>query len=160
MKNGMRVATEIEYGVKVGIAPSWSAAPAHGLWGTRTWPGTPLFGLKKATIMTKNGLTPSARLTTGYGYDPNAAVGQRLFITFFTAFGRYLIDPHESMSYATQSLTKTAGGDGRTAGSISSSVSLDTWNFGDQHSAEWERDIQETAPFYSELMFRLHIITP
>jgi hypothetical protein len=81
--------------------------------------------------------------TTGYGYDPNAAVGQRLFITFFTAFGRYLIDPHESMPYATQSLTKTVGADGRTAGSINSSVSLDTWSFGTQHSAEWERGIQE-----------------
>jgi hypothetical protein len=98
--------------------------------------------------------------TTGYAYDATAVAGHRVFITFFTAFGRYLIDPHESMAFAVQSLTKTVGADGRTSGSIGSAVDLDTWDFGSQHSAEWERKIQETAPFYDELMFRLHIVTP
>jgi pimeloyl-ACP methyl ester carboxylesterase len=98
--------------------------------------------------------------TTGYAYDATAVAGHRVFITFFTTFGRYLIDPHESMAFAVQSLTKTVGADGRTSGSIGSAVDLDTWDFGSQHSAEWERKIQETAPFYDELMFRLHIVTP
>ncbi len=94
---------------------------------------------------------------TGYAYTPSASPGSRLSINFLSTFGRYLIDPHESMSYATQSLTKTAGADGRTAGSISSAVPLDTWNFGSQHSAEWERDIQDTAPFYARLLIELQI---
>ena len=96
--------------------------------------------------------------TTGYGYDPSAIVGRRLYITFFTAFGRYLIDPHEAMPYASQSLTRTVGADGRTRGSIGSVVDLDaSFGFGDEHGAEWERTFYATRAFYIELMRTLQI---
>ena len=96
--------------------------------------------------------------TTGYGYDPSAIVGRRLYITFFTAFGRYLIDPHEAMPYACQSLTRTVGADGRARGSIGRVVDLDaSFGFGDEHGAEWERTCQATRAFYAELMRTLQI---
>jgi hypothetical protein len=96
---------------------------------------------------------------TGYAYDPSEPAGRRLSINFLFAFGRYLIDPHEAMPYAVQSLTRTVGVDGTTSGSVRWAVPLDTWNFGDQHSAEWDRNLQETALFYDELMFRINIFT-
>jgi hypothetical protein len=95
---------------------------------------------------------------TGYAYDPSQSAGRRLSINFLFSLGRYLVDPHEAMPYAVQSLTKTVGADGRTGGSVNGSVNLDTWSFGSQHSAEWERNIQETRAFYSRLLSELQVL--
>jgi hypothetical protein len=96
--------------------------------------------------------------TTGYDYNPNDAPGRRVFITFFTAFGRYLIDPHESMAYACRSLTQTVNADGsQTNGSIDSRVDMSAYGFGTEHSAEWNRKLHDTRAFYDQLLteFRL-----
>jgi probable HAF family extracellular repeat protein len=95
---------------------------------------------------------------TGYAYDPSQIAGRRLSINFLFSLGRYLVDPHEAMPYAVQSLTKTVGADGRTGGSVNGSVNLDTWGFGSQHSAEWERNIQETRAFYSRFLSELQVL--
>jgi hypothetical protein len=98
--------------------------------------------------------------TTGYGYDRTAPSGKRLYITFFTAFGRYMIDPHEAMAYAVQSPTKTVGAESRTAGAIGDSDDLNGYGFNDEHSAAFNRSVQQTMPFYEHLMVKLGIPLP
>ncbi len=96
---------------------------------------------------------------TGYAYNPTEPAGKKLYITFMTAFGRYLIDPHEVIPYACQSLTRTSGADGRTSGSVDSSVDMDAFGFGSNHGAEWDLNYHDTKAFYLELMRQLSIPT-
>ncbi|MCX6938767.1 MAG: hypothetical protein NTU80_12920, partial [Verrucomicrobia bacterium] len=97
-------------------------------------------------------------ITTGYAYDPSAIPARRLYITFLTSFGRYLIDAHEAMPYACQSLTRTAGADGQTSGSIGSAVDMDAnFAFDDEHGAQWDRNYPATKAFYINLMRTLQI---
>jgi hypothetical protein len=70
---------------------------------------------------------------------------------------RYLIDEDEAMALACQSLTKTVGAEGRAAGSIDSTVDMDTYSFGDEHGAEWDRNMMQTKAFYIQLMRSLQI---
>jgi hypothetical protein len=100
---------------------------------------------------------PYNAFTTGYGYDRAAATGQKLFITFMTAFGRYLVDAHEAMAYAVQSPTLTVGAEGRTAGAISDSVGMQAFGFGDVHSAQFLFPLQKTKDLYDTLLIKFQI---
>jgi hypothetical protein len=69
---------------------------------------------------------------------------------------RTLSDPYEAMPYAAQSWSKCAGADGRTNGAITGNVDLNaSFAFQDEHSAEFNRNIQRLQPFYHELLGQL-----
>ena len=63
-------------------------------------------------------------------------------------------DVHEVMAMINQSRTKALGAEGRTGGSISSSVNLNgvDFQFGDRHEAEFERRLFKTWKFYVKLL--------
>ena len=62
------------------------------------------------------------------------------------------------MPYADQSWSKVIGADSRTAGAVRASVDLNaSFGFGDEHSAEFNRKIQQLKPFYDTLMDKLRV---
>ena len=96
---------------------------------------------------------PQAR----FFYDRNELDGSRLWKNE-SFIRRSLTDPEEAMPYADQSWSKLVGAESRTAGSISGSVDLNAlFGFIDEHSAEFDRNIQRTEPFTRELLRRLGI---
>ena len=64
---------------------------------------------------------------------------------------------YEVMSMVNQSRTKTVGAEGRTQGKIARSINIGEapYNFNTEHSAEFNRDIQQLRAFYRELKNRL-----
>ena len=62
------------------------------------------------------------------------------------------------MSYVVQSQTWTVGTDGRTRGSVDSDVDLSGYGFDTQHSAQWERTLQQTLEFYDELLIQFQLL--
>ncbi len=106
-----------------------------------------------------NSFKPYDPLGSGqYFYNPNAAAGQRLGISFVLGVGRFVRTPHEAMAYVSQSPTKVVGAEGRTRGSIDDSSNLDdNYSFGADHSAEFNLRIQEVVLFYGELLSKLNI---
>ena len=86
-------------------------------------------------------------------YEYNA--GQHLIFRKRNSFtNRPVSDPHEVMAMINQSRTKALGAQGRTAGSISSSVNLNglDYKFEDRHEAEFERRSFKTWKFYVKLL--------
>lgn len=61
------------------------------------------------------------------------------------------------MAYAVQSPTKTAGADGRTTGSISDDVPMQSFGFGDVHSAQFLFPPQKTKDLYDTLLIKFLI---
>ena len=98
--------------------------------------------------------------TTGYYYARPNAVGQRLGINFPTVNRRLVTSSHECMSYIAQSPMKAVGAEGRTGGSIDSSVNMfqAPYSFGDVHSAQFEFRLQQTVPFYNRLMTAFQLV--
>jgi hypothetical protein len=77
-----------------------------------------------------------------------------------------LSDPLEAMPFADASWSKLVGAESRTAGAIKGSLDLSsetfslpgaTLGFRDEHSAEFNRNIQVLQPFYQELLRALKI---
>ncbi|MBB5353969.1 hypothetical protein HNR46_004240, partial [Haloferula luteola] len=73
--------------------------------------------------------------------------------------------PDEAFGFVTKSLTRTAGSDSRTSGSIKSSVNMNDWGvgakhwgFGVTHSAEWRWSNQSTSHFWDRLCEELELI--
>ncbi|MFC7338313.1 hypothetical protein ACFQY0_14050 [Haloferula chungangensis] len=71
---------------------------------------------------------------------------------------REVTSPPEAFGYVTKSLTRAAGSDSRTGGSISSSVNMNDWGvgakhwgFGVTHSAQWRWSNQSTSHFWNRL---------
>jgi hypothetical protein len=94
-----------------------------------------------------------------YFYNPNAAAGQRLGISFVLSVGRFVRTPHEAMAYVSQSPTKVVGAEGRTRGAIDDSFNLDDYySFGTDHSAQFNQRIQEVVLFYRDLLSELNIL--
>jgi hypothetical protein len=57
------------------------------------------------------------------------------------------------MGYVTQSRTNAAGGRLDTGGSVSKPVvDMARFGFGSEHSAEWEFTIEQTHPFWEQIM--------
>jgi hypothetical protein len=97
------------------------------------------------------GFKPQGTLTGAYAYQGWQPVGQRLFYNTIIAT-RYLTDQGEVKAYDDHSLTGAIGHIATTSnGSISSSVN-DT-SFGNEHSSEWIRNIQDSnlQTFYQTL---------
>jgi len=100
---------------------------------------------------------------TGYEYRPTWEPDSRLRITFVLSLPRHLVDAHEAMPYACQSLTYTAGAEHRTNGSIDDKVNMDAlFQFGTEHGAQWDRRIQQTGvlDFYQKLLLKFDISMP
>jgi pimeloyl-ACP methyl ester carboxylesterase len=103
---------------------------------------------------------------SGYYYDPARPPAFRLGISFFFEVGRAVASAHEGMAYATYSPTKVVGAEGTTAGAIDGSVNLSDASFGgeegfdEEHSAEFNRNIQVLGTFYQTLGERLGVLQP
>lgn len=95
---------------------------------------------------------PGPPFTTGYYYDPEDSPGQRIGITYVTVVGRFVTTAHEAMSYAVHSRTRTVGAQGEVNGAIDDAINLDTYDFGTEHSAQFNFDLLHTTAFYNRLL--------
>ena len=95
--------------------------------------------------------------TQSYGYEPNYEVGERCtLVSLLTA--RLVLDPHESMAFVASSRTIVAGRE-PTLGAIDSNVDLHaSFDFGNQHSAQWQWRIQRLKQFYDRLLTTYQIV--
>jgi hypothetical protein len=73
--------------------------------------------------------------------------------------GRQVTKLPESMAYVAQSRSKPAGNTEFTAGSVQFSESMDNYQFGDEHSAEWVYSVQKTFDCYTRLLRQFEIDT-
>lgn len=71
--------------------------------------------------------------------------------------GRVVTKLPEAMAYVTQSRSKPAGNSDIIGGSVQSSVPMDVYGFGSEHSAQWVYSIQKTFDFYTNFLNRLGI---
>ncbi len=104
----------------------------------------------------------------GYGYNRSAVSGRKLFLEFWTAFGRNMVDDHESMSYAVRSPTLAVGSDsglvdslGSSYGSVVAEIDMDDeYGFDKDHSAQFLYAIQKTKALYDQTLieFRLPVL--
>jgi hypothetical protein len=120
-----------------------------------------------------NALTkpPGAALAGPFLYKRDFPPGQKLIkgiddpSTNDVVVNYYIADANEAESYACRTWGKAVGAESRTAGPIASKVDLgsdrfspnDTGGFGDEHSAEFNYEIQKLKTFYVELLSRFNI---
>jgi hypothetical protein len=77
---------------------------------------------------------------------------------------REVVSQPEAMAYVTKSVTRTAGADLRTRGSIQDSYNMSSWGaganhsgFGETHSAQWRWSNQSTHLFWEKLFKELKL---
>ncbi len=93
----------------------------------------------------------------GFFYDRGEVDGYKLWKNE-DGTRRSLTDAEEAMPYADQSWGKVAGAESRTAGAVKSSVDLNaSFDFADEHSAEFNWSIQQLQPFYDTLLDKLRV---
>ena len=103
--------------------------------------------------------TEDGYLVFEWGYNRNAPSGQKLYKGVPGA-ARYLTDRDEANSYACRTWAKAVGAEGKTAGPIGAKVDLSSstyGNFNTEHSAEFDRNIQQLEAFYNALLDSLRI---
>ena len=107
--------------------------------------------------------------STGHSYyyqhipqPPN--ISYKLFQAPPVGNPREVTSPPEAFGYVTKALTRTAGSDSRTGGSIGSSVNMNDWGvganhsgFGETHSAQWRWSNQSTSHFWEQLCEKLQL---
>jgi alpha-tubulin suppressor-like RCC1 family protein len=99
----------------------------------------------------------SLKPDSGFFYSRSEVDGSRIWKNE-NGIRRSLTEPFEAMPYADQSWSKCAGADGRTRGVIDDAVDLNAgFAFQDEHSAEFNLNIQRVAPFCRELLRRLDL---
>jgi len=97
-----------------------------------------------------------------YYYDINAPSGRKLGLGFMWTVGRFVRTPHEAMAFVDQSPTKAVGAEERARGMIARTFDLSVPffgsqnGFGDEHNAEFSRNIQELQSFYRTLLNQLN----
>jgi hypothetical protein len=70
----------------------------------------------------------------------------------------YLTDPNEAEPFACRTWAKAVGAESRTSGSVDTSVNLDaSFNFDQEHSAEFNGRIQKLTEFYNTLLDKFGI---
>ena len=94
---------------------------------------------------------------SGYFYNPQAASGQKLGISYLTVVGRFVSTPEEAMGYVDQSRATATGAEGRTAGAVSSGVDMDNYDFGTDHDWLFDLDIQKAQPAYYDILKNFRI---
>jgi pimeloyl-ACP methyl ester carboxylesterase len=115
---------------------------------------------------------PPSEFVPNYIYNRSAASGQKLrkYSNLGTTFEYYITNHHEAMAYACTSWGKAAGAWGATRGKIGAWVDLSEEiyqlpneqrsGFGDEHSGQFNANIQSLKPFYDTLMRRLGLGDP
>jgi alpha-tubulin suppressor-like RCC1 family protein len=114
-----------------------------------------------------NALTkpPAAPLSGPFLYKRDFTSGQKLIKgiddpgTGEVAVDHYITDPNEAEPYACRTWGKAVGAESRTHGKLNGSgVNLDaSFNLDQEHSGEFNREIQTLVPFYRELLRQLNI---
>lgn len=122
-----------------------------------------------------NLMKPPSAFVPNYIYNRTADTGQKLrrYSNLGTSFEYYITNRHEAMSYACNTWGKAAGAWGATAGVIgpNATVNLGTpdyqlpgeaqnTGFGEQHSGQFNANIQSLKLFYDTLMDRLGLGDP
>jgi hypothetical protein len=83
-----------------------------------------------------------------YKIQTGNAIGPGLSLTG----GRVIIKLPEAMAYVIQSRSKPAGNSNIKGGSVQSSIPMDDYGFGSEHSAQWVYSIQKTFECYTRLL--------
>jgi hypothetical protein len=104
-------------------------------------------------------------LVTDFEYIRGATSGHKLYKgdAGLSVVYYYLTDRDEADSYACRTWAKAVGAEGNTAGAITGKVDLSSTTFGSpngfgvEHSAEFNRNIQQLKAFYSQLLESLQI---
>ena len=118
-----------------------------------------------------NGEQGNASLCFNYEYNPQGNPGQKLWMFAVSALypTYYITNKHEAMAYACRTWGKAAGAWGATAGAISANASVNLGDqdfqlpdqtktgFGEDHSGQFNANIQSLKPFYDELINKLQI---
>lgn len=113
----------------------------------------------------------NASLCFNYEYNPQGNPGQKLCMFAVSAsYPTYHItNKHQAMAYAWRTWGKAAGAWGATAGAISTNASVNLGDqdfqlpdqtktgFGEDHSGQFNANIQSLKPFYDELINKLQI---
>ena len=82
---------------------------------------------------------------------PTFTLGQRCSLVGFLT-DRQVLDHHESMALVARSRTITVGRES-TNGSVDGNNDLDgAYNFAGDHSAQWNRVIQDLKPFFNRML--------
>ena len=125
---------------------------------------------------------PPGNLSANFRYQRNNPNGQKLYKYHYEnvmmgevevqqeVVDYYLSDPYEAMPYACRSWGKAAGAEPDTQGAIDDKVNLsapvfqlpeeETPGFGDEHSGQFNANIQNLKPFYDELINKLQVGPP
>jgi hypothetical protein len=95
--------------------------------------------------------------TGHYYYDPSLSADQRLGVVFLNrdVAARSVTDVAEAKAYADYSLTGSIGFNETQGGSVGDYV--DDSYFGDNHSAEWQLQIQSLETFYNMLLLKFEL---
>jgi hypothetical protein len=89
----------------------------------------------------------------GYSYDQN----QDIVSVYYNSIKRQVTDIHESMAMVVQSRSMAIGQGWNVGGIVDSNVDINLlYSFGDSHGAQWERNIQNTLPYYKKLNTVIH----
>ena len=103
-------------------------------------------------------------LDNDFGYSRFFQSGTKLYkLGALGSIAYYLTDPNEAEPYACRTWAKAVGAEGNTAGAIGSSVNLKSTTYGSprgfdtEHSAEFDRNIQQLEAFYNQLLESLLI---
>jgi hypothetical protein len=110
---------------------------------------------------------PNASLAANFRYNRLNLDGTKLYkynmILNLEVLDHYLTDPYEAMPYACRTWGKVVGTFGETRGSIDTRIDLKTSSYGTpngfdiEHSAEFNRHIQQLEPFYNQLLIEFEI---
>lgn len=95
--------------------------------------------------------------TQSYGYTPGNVEGRRCtLVGLLTA--RLVLGQNESLAFVASSRTLAAGRQ-QTGAAIDENIDLSAppYNFGDDHSAQWNRAIQQVSVFYNEMLRQFDI---
>ena len=108
---------------------------------------------------------PNASLAGNFRYYRNNLTGTKLYkyhmLVTLEVLDHYLTDPFEAMPYACRTWGKALGAEIRAAGSIDSSIDLNSASynlpgessgFGDEHSGQFNVRIQQLKPFYDAVL--------
>ena len=101
---------------------------------------------------------PQPFINYNYYYHSYEPPGRKLTYEGLTSV-RLITSVAEAMGYVTRSRSHPAGIKPNTRGSVVSFVNMgpDGFNFGTEHSAEWDYSIQKTSSFWKEVLVAFRI---
>jgi hypothetical protein len=101
---------------------------------------------------------PGGAFVKHFAYKRDNPTRQKLYKYTGVSLDYFLTDPNEAQPYACRTWAKAVGAEERTAGAVDGKVNLDAdFNFDQEHSAEFNFNIQKLTDFYNTLLDRLRI---